>query len=62
MAETKVSVPKEGDHVGTTQHEGICEVVFVNALVQSTNIRLVDGSGPVIPNVPWTGLKALDKK
>jgi hypothetical protein len=62
MAETKVSVPKKGDHVGTTQHEGVFEVVFVNALMQSANVRLVDGSGHVIPNVAWTALKALDRK
>jgi hypothetical protein len=62
MAETKVTAPKQGDHVGDTQHEGVFEVVFVNSLMQSVNIRLVDGSGHVIPNVPWTALKALDKK
>jgi hypothetical protein len=55
-------VPKRGDHVSTTQHEGVFEVVGVNALMQAANIRLVDGSGPVIPNVPWTALKPPDKK
>jgi hypothetical protein len=48
--------------VRDTQHEGVFEVVFVNALMQSANVRLVDGSGHVIPNVPWTPLEALDKK
>jgi hypothetical protein len=48
--------------VSTTQHEGVFEVVAVNALMQAANIRLVDGSGPVIPNVPWTALKPPDKK
>jgi hypothetical protein len=62
MAETKTTAPKQGDHMGTTQHEGVFEVVFVNALMQNANIRLTDGSGHVIPNVPWTALKALDKK
>jgi hypothetical protein len=59
---SKVLVPKRGDHVSTTQHEGVFEVVAVNALMQAANIRLVDGSGPVIPNVPWTALKPPDKK
>lgn len=59
---TKVTVPKQGERVGATQHEGIFEVVGVNALMQSANIRLVDGSGHVIPNVAWTALKVLDKK
>jgi hypothetical protein len=62
MAETKTTAPKQGDHVRDTQHEGVFEVVFVNALMQSANVRLVDGSGHVIPNVPWTALEALDKK
>ena len=59
---SKGMVPKRGDHVSTTQHEGVFEVVGVNALMQAVNIRLVDGSGPVIPNVPWTALKPPDKK
>ena len=60
--ESKVTVPKQGDRVGITQQEGVFEVVGVNALMQTANIRLVDGSGHVIPNVSWTALKALDKK
>ena len=43
--ESKVTVPKQGDRVGTTQQEGVFEVVGVNALMQTANIRLVDGSG-----------------
>jgi hypothetical protein len=61
-SESKVIVPKQGDRVSSTQHEGIFEVVGVNALMQTANIRLADGSGPVTPNVPWTTLKALGKK
>jgi len=60
--ESKATVPKRGDPVGATEHEGVFEVVGVNALMQTANIRLADGSGHVIPNVPWTALKALDKK
>jgi hypothetical protein len=30
--------------------------------MQTANIRLVDGSGHVVPNVPWTALNVLDKK
>ena len=58
MAETKVTAPKRGDHVTSSDQQGIFEVVFVNALMQSANIRPVDGSGSVIPNVPWTSLKS----
>jgi hypothetical protein len=60
--EAKATAPKQGERVSSTQHEGVFEVVGVNALMQAANIRLVDGSGHVIPNVPWTALKALDKK
>ena len=54
---TKTIVPKHGDHVACSQHEGQFEIVFVNALMQTANIRLVDGSGHVIPNIPWTALQ-----
>ena len=60
--ESKVTAPKRGDHVGTAEHPGVFEVVGVNALMQAANIRLVDGSGHVIPNVPWTALRPADKR
>jgi hypothetical protein len=60
--ELKVKTPKQGDHVNATQHQGIFEVVGVNTLIQTANIRLADRSGQVIPNVPWTDLKVLGKK
>ena len=62
MAAPKVSAPKRGDHVGSTQHEGIFEVLAVNSLMQTANLRSVDGHAPVIPNVAWTALKSLSKK
>jgi hypothetical protein len=62
MIETNIAAPKRGDRVGSDQHEGIFEVVGVNSLMQTANIRAVDGSGPVVPNVPWTALKPLNKK
>ena len=54
--EAKVVPPKNGEHVRSSQQEGLFEVVYVNALMQTANIRLVDGSGHVVPNVPWTAL------
>jgi hypothetical protein len=59
--DSKVTVPKNGDHVSAAEHEGIFEVVGVNSLMQTANIRLVDGSGHVIPNVPWTMLTSVRK-
>lgn len=60
--EPKIIPPKNGEHVRSTEHEGVFEVVFVNALMQTANVRLVDGSGHVIPNVPWSALKSADKQ
>lgn len=61
MPESKIVGPKHGDHVSSNQHNGIFEVVAVNALMQAANIRAIDGSGSVIPNVPWTALKPANK-
>jgi hypothetical protein len=60
--ESKLTTPKKGEHVRDAQHEGVFEVVFVNALMQTANIRLLDGTGHVVPNVPWTGLKVAGKE
>ena len=57
----KIAGPKNGQKVRSSQHEGIFEIVFVNALMQTANIRLLDGTGHVVPNVPWTALKAARK-
>jgi hypothetical protein len=59
--ESKVTTPKMGEHVRSAQHEGVFEVVFVNALMQTANIRLLDGSAPVVPNVAWTALTPAKK-
>ena len=59
--DAKVTVPKNGDHVSAAEHEGVFEVVGVNSLMQTANIRLVDGTGHVIPNVPWTMLPSVRK-
>jgi len=60
--ESKVNPPKLRDRVTSTEHQGVFEVVGVNALMQTANIRLTDGSGSVIPNVPWTALRVLGKR
>jgi hypothetical protein len=62
LKEPKLAAPRNGERVRSAQHEGIFEVVFVNALMQSANIRLIDGSAHVVPNVPWTALTVVDKK
>jgi hypothetical protein len=60
-SEFKGAVPKQGQHVAIAQQEGVYEVVGVNALMQTANVRLIDGTGHVMPNVPWAALKILDK-
>jgi hypothetical protein len=54
--------PKNGDHVTSSQHEGTFEVVGVNALMQTANIRRIDGTGHVVPNVAWIALKKIGHK
>ena len=57
-----MTTPKNGQHVKCAEREGVFEVVFVNTLMQTANIRLVDGTGHVVPNVPWAALTLLNKK
>lgn len=58
----KVTTPKHGDCVNCSEHDGAFEVVAVNALMQTANIRSLDGNAPVIPNVAWTTLKPVGKR
>ena len=62
MAESKVIAPKREDLVTSTHKTGIFEVVAVNSLMQTANLRLADGITPVIPNVARTALRSLNKK
>lgn len=61
MVEAKISAPKRKDRVASANYDGVFEVVGVNSLMQTANLRAVDASRPVIPNVPWTALKAIGK-
>jgi hypothetical protein len=55
------TLPKRGDRVSTTQQEGTYEVVELNSLMQTVNLKSTDGQGHVTHNVPWTTLKPLHK-
>jgi hypothetical protein len=57
-----MTTPKNGQCVKCADREGVFEVVFVNALMQTANIRLLDGTGHVVPNVAWTALTVVSKK
>ena len=56
-AEYGGTVPKRGDHVGMAEQSGVFEVVDVNTLMQTANLKAMDGQGHVTRNVPWTSLK-----
>jgi len=55
-------IPKRGDRVGMAQQEGVFEVVDINSLMQTVNVKSTDGQGHVTRNVSWTSLKFLDRK
>jgi Holliday junction resolvasome RuvABC DNA-binding subunit len=42
--------------------EGVFEVVDINSLMQTANVKSPDGQGHVTRNVSWTSLKFLDQK
>jgi hypothetical protein len=51
------TVPKIGNHAEIVGQSGLFEVVDVNMLMQTANLRATDGQGHVTRNVPWTLLK-----
>ena len=61
-AEYGGTIPKRGEHVGIAQQEGVFEVVDINSLMQTANVKSTDGQGHVTRNVSWTSLKFPDKK
>lgn len=56
-AEYSGTVPKIGNRVGIDGQSGLFEVVDVNTLMQTANLKATDGQGHVTRNVPWTSLK-----
>jgi len=59
---TQVIAPKRGDHVSMAQQEGVFEVADINSLMQTANLKTLDGQGHITRNVPWTSLKPAVKK
>ena len=55
--EYRGTIPKIGDHVGTVEQSGKFEVVDVNMLMQTANLKATDGEAHITRNVPWTSLK-----
>ncbi|MBZ5642112.1 MAG: hypothetical protein LAO19_05085 [Acidobacteriia bacterium] len=59
---TGAANPKRGEHVRLENQEGVFEIAEINSLMQTANLKLMDGQGHITRNVPWTSLKSLDKK
>lgn len=59
---TGAANPKRGERVRLENQEGVFEIADVNSLMQTANLKLMDGQGHITRNVPWTSLKSLDKK
>jgi hypothetical protein len=51
------TVPKRGDRVRLTEQPVLFEVVDVNTLMQTANVKSTDGKEHVTRNIPWTSLK-----
>jgi hypothetical protein len=62
ISEYTGTIPKRGDHVGMAGQEGVFEVVDINSLMQTANLKLMDGQGHITRGVPWTSLRFLYKK
>jgi hypothetical protein len=56
-----IPVPKVGDRTGIAQQEGVFEVVDINLLMQTANLKATDGTEHVTRNIPWTSLQHLKK-
>ena len=50
-------VPKIGDRVRMGEEASPFDVVDVNLLMQTANLKSTDGEGHVTRNVAWTSLK-----
>jgi hypothetical protein len=51
------TVPKRGDRVGLVEQSGLFEVVDVNTLMQTANVKSTDDQEHVTRNIPWASLK-----
>ena len=51
------TVPKRGDRIGLAEQSGLFEIVDVNTLMQTVNVKSTDGQEHVTRNIAWTALK-----
>jgi hypothetical protein len=47
------TIPNRTDRVGMAGQEGVFEVVEINSLMQTANLKSTDGRGHITRNVPY---------
>ena len=57
IAEYGGNLPKKGDCVRIGDQAGLFEVVEVNVLLRTANLKSTDGKGDVTHNVSWISLR-----
>jgi hypothetical protein len=57
IAEYTGTVPRRGDRVRLYEHPSLFEVVDVNMLMQTANLKSTDVQGRVTRNVAWSSLE-----
>jgi hypothetical protein len=57
IAEYTGTVPKIGDRARIDEQPSLFEVVDVNLLMQTANLKSTDAKGHITRNVAWTALK-----
>jgi len=61
-SQATTAIPKRGEHVGMAERSGRFEIVDVNTLMQTVNVKALDGSEHVTRNVAWSSLKPETRK
>jgi hypothetical protein len=55
-------IPREGDRVTIPKTHGMYAVIKLDANAQKADIRLTNGTGPVVSDIPWKLLTFVDNK
>lgn len=55
-------IPREGDRVTTRETQGMYSIIKLHPILQTAEIRLTNGTGPVLTAIPWTRLTFVDNK
>lgn len=55
-------IPREGDRVQTRETQGMYSIIKLHPILQTAEIRLTNGTGPVLSGIPWSRLTFVDNK